>query len=157
MSVTSATTIASQILSSTLAVLKSVREQAKTSKDPELKEHISALYDSVLSLKEAVMLVADENSQLRARIAELERPPLRQEPELRQVGAVNYYYLGDKGPCCQPCYDGKGKLTVLAPPEDWNGGVRRQCTLCDEYFYEKPMNLTPGRLGGRRRPYTWGS
>ena len=155
MSVTTAATIAAQVLSNTLALLKTVREQAKLSKDADLKSRISELYDSVLSLKKAVMRLAEENGELRHRIAELERPPQKQEPELRQVGAVNYYYEGNKGPCCQPCYDSKGKLTVLTPPEDWNGGVRRQCTLCGEYFYEKPIDLTPKRLGGRRRPYTW--
>jgi hypothetical protein len=144
---------AAQILSNTLTALNAVRERAKTSKDTDLKDHISTLYDSLLSLKEAVMRVTEENSELRRRITELERPP--QSPELRQVGSVNYYYEGDKGPCCQPCYDGKGKLTVLTPPEDWNGGVRRQCTLCGEYFYEKPMDLTPKRIGGRRGPYGW--
>ncbi len=45
MSVSTATTIAAQILSNTLAVLKSVRERAKVSKDAELKSHISELYD----------------------------------------------------------------------------------------------------------------
>ncbi len=141
---------AAQILSNTLTALNAVRERAKTSKDTNLKDHISTLYDNVLSLKEVVMRLTEENGELRRRITELERPPQKQEPELRQVGSANYYYEGDKGPCCQPCYDGKGKLTVLTPPERWSGGVRRQCTLCGEYFYEKPMDLSPIRLGGRR-------
>ena len=148
-------TAAAQVVSNTLAALNAVRERAKSSKDTDLKNHISALYDNVLSLKEVVMRMKDENIELRSRIAELERPPQKQEPELRAVGSVNYYFVGDKGPCCQPCYDGKGKLTVLTPAEDWNGGVRRQCTLCGEYFYEKPMDLSPKQIGGRRGPYGW--
>jgi hypothetical protein len=145
---------AAQILSNTLSALNAVRERARTSKDADLKDKISTLYDSVLSLKEVLMRLTEENSELRKRITELERPAQQQEPELRPVGSVNYYYVGDKGPCCQPCYDGKGKLTVLTQPEDWNGGVRRQCTLCDQYFYEKPMDMKG--LGGRRRsPYGW--
>jgi hypothetical protein len=146
---------AAQILSNTLSALNAVRERAKSSKDTDLKDHISTLYDSLLSLKEAVMRVTEENSELRRRITELELPPQKQEPELRQVGSVNYYYDGDKGPCCQPCYDGKGKLTVLTPAEGWNGGVRRQCTLCGDYFYEKPMDLSPKQIGGRRGRYGW--
>jgi hypothetical protein len=145
---------ATQILSNTLSVLKAVRERAQTSKDNDLKDQISTLYDNLLSLKEAVMMVTDENAELRRKIEQLERPTPKKEPELRRVGSVNYYFDGDKGPCCQPCYDGKGKLTVLTQPEDWNGGVRRQCTLCGDYFYEKPMDLSPQRLGARRRPYT---
>jgi hypothetical protein len=141
---------AAQIVSNTLSALNAVRERARSSKDTELKDHISTLYDNVLSLKEAMIRMTDENSELRRTIATLERPPQKHEPELRHVGSANYYYEGDKGPCCQPCYDGKGKLTVLSQPENWSGGVRRQCTLCGEYFYEKPMNLSPIRLGGRR-------
>jgi hypothetical protein len=146
---------AAQILSNTLSALNAVRERAKSSKDTDLKDHISTLYDSLLSLKEAVMRVTEENSEFRRRITELERPPQKQEPELRQIGSANYYFVGDKGPCCQPCYDGKGKLTVLTPPEDWSGGVRRQCVLCNEYFYEKPMDHSPKQAGGRRGPNSW--
>jgi len=40
---------AAQILSNTLTALNAVRERAKTSKDTDLKDHISTLYDSVLS------------------------------------------------------------------------------------------------------------
>lgn len=144
----------SQILTNTLSVLNAVRERARNSKDIDLKERISTLYDSVLSLKEAVNRLVDENGDLRSRIAQLERAPEKREPELRQVGSANYYFDGDKGPCCQPCYDGKGKLTVLTPPESWNGGIRRQCVLCGEFFYEKPMDSGSARLGVRRRPYT---
>jgi len=134
MSVTTAATIAAQVLSNTLAVLKTVREQAKVSKDAELKSHISELYDSVLSLKEAVMLVTDENNQLRARIAELEHPPIR--PEIRQVGLTNYYFVGEKGPFCQPCYDVNSKLIPLAPQNRFAGGVGRKCEVCNKVFFE---------------------
>jgi hypothetical protein len=143
-----------QILTSTLSLLNTVRERAQTSKDTDLKEHISRLYDGLLSLKESVGRLLDENSSLRLRIAQLEQPSEKREPELRQVGAANYYFDGNKGPCCQPCYDGKGKLTVLTPPEPWNGGLRRQCVLCGEFFYEQPMESGPVRIGARRRPYT---
>jgi hypothetical protein len=105
MSITTATTVAAQLLSNTLAILKTVREQSKVSKDTELKGHISELYDSVLSLKEAVMLVNDENNQLRLKITQLEHPA--EKPEIRQVGLTNHYFVGEKGPFCQPCYDVK--------------------------------------------------
>ncbi len=137
---------ATSILSNALNAIKSVRERAQTSKDRELKEEISTLYDNLLSLKEAVMSVADENKELRQRIAELECPPKTMEPELRQVGVVNYYFVGDKGPYCQPCYEGKGKLTMLSPPENFSWGIRRRCVLCKEYFYEKPIEHRPVRM-----------
>ena len=134
MSVTSATTIAAQILSNTLAVLKTVREQAKESKDVTLKGHISDLYDSVLSLKEAVMLVTEENNELRRRIAELEKPPAK--PVIKQVGLTHYYFLGDEGPFCQPCYSVNGKLVPLAPQNRYAGGLGRKCEVCNKVFFE---------------------
>ena len=134
MSVTSATTIAAQILSNTLAVLKTVREQAKESKDATLKGHISDLYDSVLSLKEAVMLVTEENSQLRRRITELEQPPAK--PVIKQVGRTHYYFLGNEGPFCQPCYSVNSKLVPLTPQNRYAGGVGRKCEVCNKVFFE---------------------
>src|SRR4051794_37202595 len=100
---------ASSLLSNTLNALKAVRERAQSSKDRDLKEDISMLYDSVLSLKEAVMLVTDENKDLKRRIAELERSAEKPLPELRRVGAVNYYFVGEVGPYCQKCYDSDRK------------------------------------------------
>jgi hypothetical protein len=151
MSMTSTTTIAAQILSNTLAVMKTVREQAKESKDVSLKEHISDLYDSVLSLKEAVMLVTDENNELKRKIEQLQNAE-KQKPELRQVGVVNYYFVGDKGPYCQACYDNPkvNRLVAMSPPENWNGGIRRYCPVHGDHVYEKEMVVGTMRLGGRR-------
>jgi hypothetical protein len=68
------------------------------------------------------------------------------ELEIRQVGAVNYYFAGDKGPYCQPCYDEKGKRIFLTPPQEWNGGIRRKCEVCNKFFYEKPMTDSFGPI-----------
>ena len=145
---------ATQILSNSLNALKIVRERAQSSKDNDLKGHISTLYDNLLSLKEAVMLVTQENEALKRKVAMLEHPPAKLEPELRQVGAANFYFVGDKGPYCQPCYDGKGKLTALTPPEPWSGGIRRECVLCHEHFYEQPIDRSSVRIGRRRSPWS---
>jgi hypothetical protein len=124
-----------------MKALDSLREQAKGSKDNALKENISKLYDSLLDLKAAVIRVEEENGELRRKIAQhVERSP---KPAIKQVGAVNFYFVGDEGPYCQPCYDGKQKLVALTPPQEWNGGIRRKCELCNKFFYEKPMDLSP--------------
>jgi predicted RNase H-like nuclease (RuvC/YqgF family) len=94
--------------------LKVVRERAQRSKDNDLKELISALYDNLLSLKEAVMRLTQENDELERRIAKLQHHPQKSEPELRQVGSCYFYFVGEKGPYCQACYDGEGKLTALS-------------------------------------------
>jgi len=124
-----------RILNDALGIVKAARERAQSSRDPDLKDLTLTLYDHVLSLKEAVMLVTDENNELRRKIAELEHPAAK--PELRQVGVANFYFVGDVGPYCQACYDGSERLTRLSPPESWNGGIRRKCVICKQYFYEK--------------------
>lgn len=142
-----------QIVANVMTALNAARERAKGSQDTDLKKHISELYNSVLALQELVVRLTDENSRLQRTIAQATGPVEKREPELRQVGSANFYFVGDKGPYCQPCYDGKGKLTILTQPEEWSGGVRRQCVLCFEYFYEQQMDSSPIRLGGRRRPF----
>lgn len=136
-------TAATQILANALSALDSLREQAKGSKDATLKENISKLWNDLLDLKGAVLRVEEENSSLKRMIEEQNRTP---KPQIRQTGAVNYYFVGDDGPYCQPCYDGKGKLAMLSPPQEWNGGVRRRCSLCKEFSYEKPMTEISGPL-----------
>lgn len=141
---------AMQILNNALGAMKATKERAKGSKDTELKEEISTLYDALLDLKEALMRLSDENAQLRHKAEQLEIAQ-RQEPELRQVGVVNFYFVGDKGPYCQACYDGKfHRLVALSPPEDWNGGIRRFCPVHQDHVYEKEMQHGGMRLGGRR-------
>jgi hypothetical protein len=55
MTIVTIATAASQILSNTMNALKIVRERAQSSKDNDLKGHISKLYDNLLLLKEAVI------------------------------------------------------------------------------------------------------
>ncbi len=59
-----------QILRDTMDVLNRVRERARRSKDTDLKDQISTLYDHVLSLKEAMVRLTDENDRLRRRIVQ---------------------------------------------------------------------------------------
>ena len=95
------------------------------------------------SLEKDPALLRGENDGLRQLIAQRNQNIPEPQPELRQVGAVNYYFVGDKGPYCQPCYDDKGKRIFLTPPQEWNGGTRRKCEVCNKFFYEKPMDLGP--------------
>lgn len=127
---------ATQILANASKTLDSVREQAKGSKDAALKESINNLWDLFLDLRAAVLRVGEENAELKATAG----------PKIRQVGAVNYYYKEDEGPFCQPCFDDKKKLIALTPVEEWNGGQRRQCMVCRNYFYEKPMTEFVGPI-----------
>jgi hypothetical protein len=149
-SITSANA-AVQILSKAMSALNGARERAQTSKDTDLKSHIATLYDDLLAVKEAVIRLTEENTQLR-----MEADARRTAPELRKVGVAWFYFQGEKGPYCQPCYDcNNGRLAMLTEPEDWNGGVRRKCLSCQGYFYEKPAQQAGVRPVGRRGPHSW--
>jgi hypothetical protein len=143
---------ATQILAKAFGGLGSLREQAKSSKDANLKENISKLYDDLLALKEVVIRVTDENAELKRAIARPAEVQPKPAPERRQVGAVYYYFQGEEGPFCQPCYIMRAKLVALDAAFGWSGGIRRQCPVCKEFFYEKPMVTPPCEVGG---PHSW--
>lgn len=137
------------ILANLTKLLNSARERARVSNDTELKAVINSVYDEMAALKEAVHRVTEENNLLRKNKTSEAKPEL----EVRQVGAVNYCFLGGKGPYCVPCFRGKDRLVELAPQQEWNGGVRRQCPVCEKYFYEQPMShQRPPQAGG---PDSW--
>src|SRR5215470_14027168 len=104
-----------QLASKAMTALNAVRERAQRSQDTELKLHISTLYDQLLALKEVIVRTTEENAELRKRAYAEKR-----RPELRRVGIANFYFDGEKGPYCQPCYDcNNGRLAMLTEPEDW--------------------------------------
>lgn len=130
--------------------LDALRERAKTSKDAALKENISKFYDDFLDLKAIILRLTEENANLRRTLAaQAEKSP---KPEIRQVGETNYYFVGDQGPYCQPCYDDKGKLVNLMPPQRYAGGTGRQCRVCKNVFFE--VNEPQPRMQMRIKPYT---
>ncbi len=121
-----------------------VQERVKTSKDVDLKTKIISLYDSFLDLKAKVSQLTDDNAELQRKLA-----AQAEKPEIRQVGETNYYYAGDKGPYCQPCYDRNEKLVQLSPPRQHEGGTCRGCCVCKEVFYEETKPSSPIRIGRR--------
>ena len=125
--------------------LEAVRERAQASKDVELKARIGDLYDDFLALRSVIVRLTDENADLR-------RSETEAKPEIRQVGEVNYYFVGESGPFCQKCYDKDGKLTMLGPRlEGYTGGPGRKCQLCGTVFHEQ--HKAPPRM--QIKPYTW--
>jgi hypothetical protein len=143
MSMTTVST-AVQLLLSARKALNDAREHAATSKDTQMRVLINAAYDQMAELKEAVARVVSENEKLTETIAELQRQR-EAKPEPRQVGSSVYYFVSEKGPYCQVCYDTKGKLVLLPQPHDWNGGLRRSCAVCGKHFYDKAQDdFTPG-------------
>jgi hypothetical protein len=120
-----------EIVNKAWRALEAIRERAQTSKDAALKANIGELYDEFLALKAIVVRLTDENAALYR--AQAEKPP---KPEIRQVGETNYYFVGDQGPYCQPCYDCNGKLVNLMPKHRYAGGTGRKCRVCNNVFFE---------------------
>jgi hypothetical protein len=133
--------------------MNALRERAQRSKDLDLKDQISRLYDIVLQLKEVINRQSDEIKRLHGQLEQQS-----QKPTLKQVGDTIYCFKDNEGPFCPRCAADREKLIPLLPSENWNGGIRRECTLCGEFFYEKRMNSKPRQIGGARRgggPNSW--
>jgi hypothetical protein len=132
------------ILSKTWNALEAVRGRAQQSKDSALKSGVSGLYDDFASLRSAIMRLTEENETLRK----------AQKLEARAVGETVYYFIGDRGPYCQPCHDRDGKLILLTSARQFTVGFGRKCQVCTRLFIEKAV---PGpRTPSQRRPYTPG-
>lgn len=129
--------LALSLLGKTSDALNALRERSQRSKDVDIKDQINTLYDIVLQLKEVISRLLDENEDVHRQLAEQQHPP--EVPKIRQVGETNYYFFGDEGPYCQPCYDDKKKLVTLTPQRNNSAGRQyRECTVCQQTFYERP-------------------
>jgi hypothetical protein len=128
MDLTTAAT-ASRIIADALKALNAVRERAKTSKDSQLKDQIAVLYDNLLSAKEAVLRLTEENSDLKRRLEE--KDSLRRDPKSGLI------YVGDPSPLCPKCYQMDKKSVHLDPPytNPMSGTVSRYCRVCHEEYW----------------------
>jgi hypothetical protein len=152
MTLTSAN-VAVQLLATATKTLSALRERAQASDDAELKALILSFYDQMSALKEAVGRVTTENEELHRKLTKPE--PV---PRAVQVGETIYYFVGDQGPYCQPCYDDKKKLVLLSPQQTGpSGAIHRDCRVCQQSFYETHVQTRVGQIGGRGggSPHGW--
>jgi len=148
----SVATTAIGLLKSTTEALNALRERAQRTKDADIKDQINTLYDNVLELKEVISRLLDENKDLRRQLEQQHHPP--EVPKIRQVGHTNYYFKGEEGPFCQPCYDTNGKLVPLSPQQKRQGGtVFRTCRVCNKLFYEEIKSEPQQRITPRINRY----
>jgi hypothetical protein len=126
-----------QLVAGLVSSAKTARELAKDTSNHELKAAISDLYDDVLSVKERVADLDEENRTLRVAL----------EEKGKYIGPVvphgYYFQAGDnEHPLCPRCFQEKPqRIAFMTEPENWNSGVRRTCKLCGKSIYEKPMVL----------------
>jgi hypothetical protein len=145
-----------QLLAKTTEALNALRERAQRTKDIDIKDQINTLYDNVLALKEVVSRLLDENKDLQRQLVSQQHPP--EKPKIRQVGETNYYFVGEEGPYCQPCFDvNAGRLVALSPQKTTSqGGLKRQCPACHQTFYERANTSRPSSIIRGPGRYTWG-
>jgi len=148
----SVASFALSLTSKATEALNALRERAQRSKDVEIKDQISTLYDIVLQLKEAISRLMDENKELKRQLEQQQLALVA--VKIRQVGETNYYFQGDDGPFCQVCYDKDNKLVKLLPSQPWSGGIRTECPVCGEFFYEKTGSKGPKQITPIVRRYT---
>jgi hypothetical protein len=118
-----------------MSTLKNVTELVRKYNDLELMKQIVALQTEVFDLQSEVR-------QLREQLSVREQ--LRTEPPM------NYYYrASDPVPHCPKCYEDGRKLIHLPAAEPWNGGIRRDCRVCHETYWEKAMDLETPKVIAR--------
>ncbi|HUZ97674.1 MAG TPA: hypothetical protein VMU57_22445 [Edaphobacter sp.] len=122
------------LVNSTVQSLKTAIELAKTSKDSDLKQTISEVFNGVLDLKSKVLDLEEENRTLRIAIAE--------KAAIKRSAVFGYYFKDDENsPLCPKCYESDAKLAYLSNAEPWSGGIRRDCRICNRTYWEKPVAL----------------
>jgi hypothetical protein len=137
---------AMEIVSKAWKALEAVRERAQASKDVTLKSNVGELYDDFNSMRSVIVRLTDEIADLNRQILQLtERPP---KPAIRQEGETNYYYVGEDGPFCQPCYDREEKLRMLTPRQSYVGGTGRKCQTCGALFLEARARASRAQVKG---------
>src|SRR5271165_371771 len=122
-----------------ISTLKDISALVKKYNDLELMKQIVDLHGEVFELQQDNLRLqrelADLQSSTEAENAMVSRPPL------------SYYYRGDDPvPFCPTCWEHSRKQIHLPPSEPWNGGIRRDCRVCKQTYWEKPMSDAPQRI-----------
>jgi len=119
----------------TLDNVRSLVQLTQKFGDVEFKRRIVDLVvdleDQVAELARERRLLAEENEELKreleARAATVFRNPY-------------WYEEGQEVPLCPKCYESSGyklRVHLTHPAEQWNGGRRRHCANCSEFFYDE--------------------
>ena len=141
-----------QLLSSTLSALNNVRDLARDSSDRELKEKINETYDGLLSLKQRMLAMDDENRELRAKLAQKESVvgPVRPFGYIYRTEDSSHQY-----PLCPQCFQKEGAISYLTAPRLLAGGPRRECNSCSFKCFEQSGRETSGWPSGPVDEGSW--
>ena len=115
------------LVNGTIGLLKEARDAAKRSDDHDLKDKLSAVYDSVLELKEVIGNLRDENAELLKRLQT--RASVKWDSR-----AKLYFAEGDPDPFCPACMDVSGNQIRLQPVIDDGVTWRYDCKVCKNFY-----------------------
>lgn len=112
-----------------LNTLRQIREMIKRSNDQELSRLILALQRDIFALESENLKLSVELTSLKRELAEREKLQMRPP--------YNYYFRdGDDVPFCPACWEDGRKVIHLSAPERLDSGIRRQCRVCKETYWE---------------------
>jgi uncharacterized small protein (DUF1192 family) len=115
------------LVNGTIGFLKEARDAAKRSDDHDLKDGLSAVYDSVLELKEVIGNLRDENAELLKRLQT--RAALKWDSRTKL-----YFAEEDPDPFCPACMDLNGVQIRLQPVLDDGQLWRYDCKVCKNFY-----------------------
>ena len=126
------------IAANAVAALKNARELATTTGNSELREQLRLASDDLLTLREKLLDVVEENRSLRTQLEERRKV-------VGPVAPFGYFYMADDSnhehPLCSKCYQDGDKLGFMTPQEEHNYGLRRKCRNCGHTVWEREMDL----------------
>lgn len=115
------------LVNGTIGLLKEARQAAKESDDHDLKDKLSEVFDSVLSLKEVIGDLKAENAELRERLETKASVVWDSEHKL-------YYAENDEDPFCPVCMETTDKLIRLYPAYANDQIWKYDCRVCKNYY-----------------------
>ena len=122
-----------------VSTIKDIATLVKKYNDLELMKKIVDLQSELFELQQ-------ENLRLQRELSEVERS-VSAAAAMRMRSPFNYYYSDDDPvPFCPTCWEHSEKRIHLPEAEPWNGGLRRDCRVCQQTYWEKPMDNTPRQI-----------
>ena len=129
-----------------LGTIKDISVLVRKYNDIELMKQIVDLQNQVFELQQDNLRLQKEVTELK-RSSDVDRTMVVRPP-------FNYYYQeGDPIPFCPTCWERDRKRIHLPESEPWSGGIRRDCRVCQQTYWEKPIDNTPVRI--RRTRSSW--
>ena len=138
------------LVTTTVVAAQQAYDLAGESRDVELQQKISEIYDLVLILDRQLQALEEENRELKRQIAG--KPKVM----ATRKGVFGYWFKeGETAPLCPVCCERDDTVSYLSQVEHVKQGSCRTCATCQSVFWEllkSELPVIPGsschRCGG---------